>query len=205
MADLYDRQKKLDLKIPKCVAVVGVGGVGSWVALNLALTGVQSLIIIDHDAVEEHNLNRTPFRYEDIGEFKVVALTSLIFERREMDVTPVPSRIENCDLSLLPRPDVVVDCRDISAPLPQAWKDKVKITGGYDGMSITIHVNPRPESVWGDGPVTYTVTPSWLVPPQLIANIITAYICSGMNYEKEHIATFTVSEKIKKLIGGSNE
>jgi molybdopterin/thiamine biosynthesis adenylyltransferase len=41
-----------------CVAVVGLGGLGSFVATELAHLGVGHLILIDHDAVEETNLNR---------------------------------------------------------------------------------------------------------------------------------------------------
>ena len=41
-----------------CVAIVGLGGVGSHVAQQLAHLGVEKFILIDHDRVEETNLNR---------------------------------------------------------------------------------------------------------------------------------------------------
>jgi tRNA A37 threonylcarbamoyladenosine dehydratase len=41
-----------------CVAVVGVGGVGSWAAEALARSGVAALILIDLDHVGESNINR---------------------------------------------------------------------------------------------------------------------------------------------------
>ena len=40
------------------VAVVGLGGVGSWTVEALARSGVQSLVLIDFDHVSESNINR---------------------------------------------------------------------------------------------------------------------------------------------------
>ena len=40
------------------VAVLGLGGVGSWCAEALARTGVGALTLVDEDTVSESNLNR---------------------------------------------------------------------------------------------------------------------------------------------------
>lgn len=40
------------------VAVVGVGGLGSAIALGLARLGVRTFTLVDHDRAEPHNLNR---------------------------------------------------------------------------------------------------------------------------------------------------
>ncbi|MFN0185981.1 MAG: ThiF family adenylyltransferase, partial [Aquabacterium sp.] len=40
------------------IAVVGLGGVGSWVAEALARSGVAALTLIDYDHVAESNINR---------------------------------------------------------------------------------------------------------------------------------------------------
>lgn len=63
------------------VCVVGVGGVGSWVAEALARSGVASLTLIDMDHVAESNINRqvqavTP----TVGAAKVEALRERIGE-----------------------------------------------------------------------------------------------------------------------------
>jgi len=80
MADnsLYQRQQSIPLDIPKKVVVVGVGGVGSWVAYFLAMAGVPELWLFDHDTIEQHNLNRVPFLPEDVGKLKTQACAELI-------------------------------------------------------------------------------------------------------------------------------
>lgn len=55
-----ERQEPLALELPKCVAVVGCGGVGSWAALFLAMAGVEQLYLFDFDEVSGTNLNRLP-------------------------------------------------------------------------------------------------------------------------------------------------
>ena len=56
------------------VAVVGLGGLGSNVAMWLARLGVGHLQLIDFDKVELSNLNRQYYFLGDVGEFKAVAL-----------------------------------------------------------------------------------------------------------------------------------
>lgn len=54
-----------------CVAIVGAGGLGGYVAEQLARFGVGTLIIIDSDTFEETNLNRQLFAHEgNLGEPK---------------------------------------------------------------------------------------------------------------------------------------
>lgn len=198
MEDLvYLRQEKLDLNIPNSVAIIGIGGVGSWVAFNLALTGVNKIILVDHDKIDEHNLNRTPFRKTDIGKLKVRSMMELIIERRPWcTVIPIPRKIEDIDISFLENIETIVDCRDVSNPLPEELIKKVKILGGYDGYKVTIHVNPDYSSIWGNGPVRYRIVPSWLIPPQFIANIITLYLCKkDIKNEKD-----TEMDKNKEII-----
>ena len=56
------------------VSVVGLGGLGSNVAMWLARLGVGHLQLIDFDRVELSNLNRQYYFLGDVGEFKAVAL-----------------------------------------------------------------------------------------------------------------------------------
>jgi bacteriocin biosynthesis cyclodehydratase domain-containing protein len=56
------------------IAVLGVGGLGGWSALNLACCGVGEMLLVDFDRVELNNLNRQVLYAEaDIGRLKAVA------------------------------------------------------------------------------------------------------------------------------------
>lgn len=202
--DLYERQRRLGLILPDSVAIIGVGGVGAWVALDLALTGVPELMLIDDDIVEKHNLNRTPFRIQDISTNKVTSMAEIIFEHREeTKVLPIAKKIEDLneyEIKTYNNYQFVVDCRDNTDPLPKGSKPKSLITGGYDGFKVTIHVNPKEGSVWGDGPTRYSITPSWLVPPQFIAMMVTLYLSNpSMQKSKETTYTFDIRDMLSFL------
>jgi hypothetical protein len=81
------RQQPLNLSIPKGVALVGCGGVGSWIAYFLALAGVRNLWLFDHDTVSEHNLNRLLLPPSAIGRSKSQALAEMIALIRPNDDT----------------------------------------------------------------------------------------------------------------------
>ena len=56
------------------VAVCGLGGLGSNIAISLARAGVGKLILIDFDRVDITNLNRQQYRVSQIGMPKTEAL-----------------------------------------------------------------------------------------------------------------------------------
>lgn len=56
------------------VAIFGLGGLGSNVAMWLARLGVGHLWLYDFDRVELSNLNRQYYFSDDVGEYKAVAL-----------------------------------------------------------------------------------------------------------------------------------
>lgn len=56
------------------VAVAGLGGLGSNVAVSLARIGVGRLKLVDFDVVEPSNLNRQSYFISDIGKYKTDAL-----------------------------------------------------------------------------------------------------------------------------------
>ena len=61
------------------VAVVGIGGVGSWAAEALARSGVDALTLIDLDHVAESNINRQVHAITaTLGQAKVAAMTARI-------------------------------------------------------------------------------------------------------------------------------
>ncbi|MGD6851420.1 MAG: HesA/MoeB/ThiF family protein [Candidatus Bathyarchaeia archaeon] len=97
------------------VAVVGVGGLGSVSSLYLALAGVGYIRVIDHDAVEPHNLHRqilyTP---DDLRSSKAVVAARTL--QKHNPIIKVEAASENVNASnaekLLSGVDVVVDGLD---------------------------------------------------------------------------------------------
>jgi tRNA A37 threonylcarbamoyladenosine dehydratase len=98
------------------VAVVGVGGVGSWAAEALARSGVAALVLVDLDHVAESNVNRQVQATSDtLGQAKVQALQQRIaLIHPGCTVWPVQDFVEPGNWpALLPRPvDVVIDACD---------------------------------------------------------------------------------------------
>jgi molybdopterin-synthase adenylyltransferase len=63
------------------VAVLGVGGLGSWASYALACCGVGELVLVDGDRVEESNFNRQIlYRERDVGRMKVDAAADALAE-----------------------------------------------------------------------------------------------------------------------------
>lgn len=60
------------------VAIAGLGGLGSNVAILLARAGVGHLHLVDFDCVDISNMNRQQYNIEDIGTLKTTALTKNI-------------------------------------------------------------------------------------------------------------------------------
>lgn len=56
------------------VAVCGLGGLGSNIAIALARAGVGKLILIDFDTVDITNLHRQQYKANQIGKYKAEAL-----------------------------------------------------------------------------------------------------------------------------------
>ena len=57
------------------VAICGLGGLGSNIAISLARAGVGRLILIDFDQVDISNLHRQQYMADQIGLYKTEALT----------------------------------------------------------------------------------------------------------------------------------
>lgn len=66
-----DVQKKFSAAT---VAICGLGGLGSNIAISLARAGIGKLILIDFDRVDITNLHRQQYKVSQIGQFKTDAL-----------------------------------------------------------------------------------------------------------------------------------
>lgn len=98
------------------IAVVGVGGVGSWCAEALARSGVASLTLIDLDHVAESNINRQVQALgATLGQAKVQALRERIADIHPgCEVIGVEEFVDETNWPLLlPHPvDAVIDACD---------------------------------------------------------------------------------------------
>ena len=98
------------------VAVVGLGGVGSWAAEALARSGVAGLTLIDLDHVAESNINRQVQAVgATLGQSKVQALRERIADiHPRCEVLGVEEFADEQNWpALLPQPvDVVIDACD---------------------------------------------------------------------------------------------
>lgn len=109
------------------VAVVGIGGVGSWAAEALARSGVARLTLIDFDQIAASNVNRqihalTP----TLGQAKVHAMQqriALIHPGCRVDAVEEFATPENWPQLLPALPDAVIDaCDQMHAKLAlAAW------------------------------------------------------------------------------------
>jgi tRNA threonylcarbamoyladenosine dehydratase len=107
------------------VAVVGIGGVGSWAAEALARSGVGELTLIDLDHIAESNINRQIHALAStLGQAKVQAMAQRIAQiNPTCKVHGVEEFVEPGNWpQLLPRPvDAVLDaCDQVKAKVAMA-------------------------------------------------------------------------------------
>lgn len=96
------------------VAVCGLGGLGSNIAISLARAGVGKLLLIDHDKVDITNLHRQQYKAEQIGLFKTEALQANLKEIAPyVEIETVTTKITEENLSgLLCSADVICEAFD---------------------------------------------------------------------------------------------
>lgn len=178
--EINDRQKSLLGDYSCYTAVVaGLGGIGSWVAVDLALIGLGTIILFDDDVIEASNLNRTLFKLNQIGRPKTEAVKDLIMERRkDVIVLTMNERFSSDMFSKYIQVEYLFDCTDTSKlkdaiaeirlnTKPEtAFPKYVKL--GYDGYEGTICMNQFNTGQWGEDS-SYTITPSFFGTPQIIS------------------------------------
>ena len=98
--DLLKRNVKgISKKLKKTrVCILGLGGLGSNVAVLLTRSGIGYLKLVDFDIVEASNLNRQQYRVSHIGMKKTEAMKSIIREINpfvEVDILDIKVDREN--------------------------------------------------------------------------------------------------------------
>lgn len=80
------------------VVLVGVGAVGSWIAVQLSRSGVRRFTLIDDDVVEASNLNRSLYAQQDVGRRKVDAMADHLQNiDRSIEVARYPMRLRESE------------------------------------------------------------------------------------------------------------
>lgn len=96
------------------VAICGLGGLGSNIAISLARAGIGKLILIDFDRVDITNLHRQQYKANQIGCYKTEALAENLLEIAPYtEVKAVTTKItEENFTDLLKGADVVCEAFD---------------------------------------------------------------------------------------------
>jgi adenylyltransferase/sulfurtransferase len=114
MLPKFDIAGQLALKNAK-VLIIGVGGLGSPVAMYLAAAGIGSLTIVDDDHVDVSNLQRQLLHRESsLGKMKVDSAKEMLSDiNPHIDIHPIAKRLDFGALqNLVKDVDLVLDCSD---------------------------------------------------------------------------------------------
>ena len=141
--DLLKRNVKgIAKKLKKAkVCILGLGGLGSNVAVLLARAGIGYLKLVDFDVVEVSNLNRQQYRISHIGIKKTEAIKSIIKEINpfvEIEILDVKVERENI-LSVAGDVEIVVEAFDVAETKTMAIEELLtngnKILVSASGMA----------------------------------------------------------------------
>lgn len=141
--DLLKRNvKDISKKLKKTrVCILGLGGLGSNVAVLLTRSGIGYLKLVDFDIVEASNLNRQQYRISHIGIKKTEAMKSIIREINpfvEVDILDIKVDRENI-YSIVGDIEIVVEAFDRAETkamiLEELLTDKNKIVVSASGMA----------------------------------------------------------------------
>ena len=141
--DLFKRNvKDIAKKLKKAkVCILGLGGLGSNVAVLLARAGIGHLKLIDFDVVEASNLNRQQYRISHIEIKKTEAIKTIIKEINpfvEIDTLDIKVDRENI-LSVVEDIEIVVEAFDRAETKAMAIEElltnKNKIVISASGMA----------------------------------------------------------------------
>ncbi|HBV86389.1 HesA/MoeB/ThiF family protein [Desulfosporosinus sp.] len=185
----YDRNKKTlsdedqSRLATSCVAIVGCGGLGGYIAEELARIGIGRLVLIDGDRLEASNLNRQIMATElNIGQWKVEAARDRLRSvNSEVQVDVIKEWFdEEKGPKLLLEADLVFDaldslsarvilervCHQLQLPLVFAsiagWFGQIGVSlpGDFSVLRLFGHGEKGVESSWGNPAFTPAVLAS---------------------------------------------
>ena len=145
-----ERQAKFSIAT---VAVCGLGGLGSNIAISLARAGIGKLILIDFDRVDITNLHRQQYKASQIGRYKTEALSENIKEIApyiELETHTIRVSESNAE-DLLCKADIICEAFDnaeckamLVNTVLETMPDKYLISGsGMAGMGSANDIKTR--------------------------------------------------------------
>jgi molybdopterin/thiamine biosynthesis adenylyltransferase len=145
----YDFQQRLRAAR---VTVLGLGGLGSYVALILASIGVGDLLLVDFDTVEKSNLNRQVlYRDADLGRAKVEAAAErLATVNPHVRVATRNERVDGTDAvrAVMTGRDLLVCAADRPRVRIYDWINEAAladgvpwIRGANDGLTVNVFLH----------------------------------------------------------------
>lgn len=137
LTDRHGKERQ-DKFINSTVAICGLGGLGSNIAVSLTRAGVGKLILIDFDKVDPTNLNRQQYKMSQLGMYKTEALAENLREITpyvDIEYHTVKMTEENTP-ELLKKADIVCEAFDkadnkamlVNAVL-EGFTDKIIVSG----------------------------------------------------------------------------
>ena len=135
------------------VAVCGLGGLGSNIAIALARAGVGRLHLIDFDRVDISNLNRQQYRVSQLGKYKTEALSEQLKDIApyvELTADTVKLKEDNIP-SLLKNEDIICEAFDLPEEkamlvntVLECFPDKYLVAGsGMAGLGSANSIRTR--------------------------------------------------------------
>lgn len=163
------------------VAVCGLGGLGSNIAVSLARAGIGRLLLIDFDRVDLTNLHRQQYKADQIGRYKAEALKENLGEIAPyVQTDPFIRRVTQENVSrLLGAADIICEAFDdaqskamlvnaVSEELPDAY---LVAASGMAGMGTPNAIRTRKITdrfyLCGDGK-TDMAGPTGLMAPRVM-------------------------------------
>lgn len=176
-SELYERQSKLPIIVPKEVAIIGCGGSGSWAAQQIIMVGTPVVHLFDPDSFELSNFGRVPLppgKYTGVNKAEAI---KDYFGQLRPDCTIFTYGGANSLTLALINPDIIFDCTD-SAEFQEFLESYCQSRGvhyirsGYNGGD---HVTATPKSSTFKTSIKptsrYEYTPSYVCPAALAGTL----------------------------------
>ena len=135
------------------VAICGLGGLGSNIAIHLARAGIGRLILIDFDRVDITNLHRQQYKVSQVGMYKTDALVDNLREINPyIELEAHTERItEDNAITLLQCADIICEAFDkavakamLAEIVLTEMRDKYLVAAsGMAGMGATNNIRTR--------------------------------------------------------------